>query len=174
MKLNLGCGNTKLPGYVNIDVEASNKPDEIWSIKHTFPYVEKSIDEILLLHTIEHIEKRYHRSILSECHRVLIDSGVLYIAYPEFITCAQYYIENKRGQREFWEATIYGRQIDKSDYHVSLMNTPDFVILLKEVGFEELTIKIEKPPNEINTIIKAIRGKPMLKRDELIRKALFA
>src|SRR6516162_1537826 len=54
LKLNLGCGDKRIPGYINVD-KFSN-PD----LKHdleTFPWPwpDDSVSEILLIHVLEHL-----------------------------------------------------------------------------------------------------------------------
>ena len=123
MKLNLGCGNSKLEGYINIDCDETVKPDQVINICSFLPWETDSIEKILFLHTIEHLEKRLYPTIFSELHRILQPDGLLILAYPEFEKCARNWLENTHGKRDFWEMTIYGRQSCPSDFHVSIMNT---------------------------------------------------
>jgi predicted SAM-dependent methyltransferase len=56
VKLNLGCGDKILDGYVNVDVanERSGKqPDIICDIRNLNSFTDKS-DEILAVHVVEH------------------------------------------------------------------------------------------------------------------------
>src|SRR5712672_3374648 len=118
-KLNLGAGKSSLPGYISLDVEASTRPNRVCDFtKERLPFDINTLNEVVLFHTIEHIEKKYHRFVLSEIHRVLKPDGVAIISYPEFGRCAQNWINNHRGQRDFWEHTIYGLQRYSSDFHV--------------------------------------------------------
>lgn len=174
MKLNIGCGTTKYPGFVNIDSETSLNPDVVHDLKgRALPYAEGEVDEIWFIHCIEHIEEQYHFPILLDFHRVLKPEGKLIIAYPEFIRCASAYMENRRGMRDFWKATIYGRQGYPGDYHVSLMDTRDFSKLLERVGFSDITYNSEPVPNEINTILSCVKGQKMLTKEDLLRKEIF-
>jgi len=172
MKLNISCGNVKIPGYVNIDSEPSNEPDLIADIKQKLPYADDSIDEILFFHAIEHIEEKYHDFVLTEFWRLLKPDGILLIAYPEFTKCAINYIENFKGMREFWKNTIYGLQRYPGDYHVSLMDSEVLGQKLQEIGFIDIEWKAEK--NEpYNTIMKVIKGPAFPTYDGLLGKVLF-
>jgi hypothetical protein len=56
-KLNLGCGDKILPGYVNVDVveaRAGMKPDVICDLHDLVPFADASADEILSVHVLEH------------------------------------------------------------------------------------------------------------------------
>jgi predicted SAM-dependent methyltransferase len=56
-KLNLGCGDKILPGYVNVDVAASRcglKPDVLCDLHRLTPFEDNTVDEILSVHVVEH------------------------------------------------------------------------------------------------------------------------
>jgi len=90
MKLNLGCGSQKIKGYVNIDVEKKCRPDLVCDfIKKPLPYKPESVDQVLLFHTIEHIQRRYHRLLLWQIWRILKPGREFLIAFPEFRRCFQ-------------------------------------------------------------------------------------
>ena len=57
MKLNLGCGDKILPGYVNVDVaesRAGKRPDVLCDLHRLTPFEDNSADEILSVHVVEH------------------------------------------------------------------------------------------------------------------------
>lgn len=139
VKLNLGCGANKIKGFINIDTEKSVKPDlKIDFINDGLPFNTKSVDEVVLFHTIEHIQKRLHRQIFDEISRVLKVDTKLYISYPEFWKCALNWKNNYQGQREFWENTIYGRQSYPSDFHVCIIDPHELSLLLQSCGFKHI------------------------------------
>ncbi len=159
IKLNLGCGTEKLPGYINIDTEKSCKPDLIWNIlEKPLPYQIGSVEEVVLFHTIEHIQKRHHHIILKQIHKVLKPKGRLLISYPEWLECAKRWVANHKGHRDFWEKTMYGRQLYPSDHHVCIMDSDEFKNLLEENGFIRVKRYQEPEPNEFNTIIECKRS----------------
>lgn len=169
LKLNLGCGNNKITGYVNIDVEPSVKPDKVCNfLIEALPYEDSSVAEILLLHTIEHIRKDYHPRILSEIQRVLKSDGRVLIAYPEFLKCVENWKTNHRGKKTFWEHTIFGRQLYPSDFHVCIMDTAEFTKTLRNYGFKNISSRPE-PDEPFNTIITAVKGQAKLRYENLVR-----
>ncbi len=169
LKLNLGCGSNKIDGFVNIDTELSCKPDLVHNfVCNRLPYKDNTVDEIICFHTIEHIQKRFHKQVLNEIWRVLKPSGNFVISYPEFIRCVDNWRRNYKGKREFWEATIFGRQLYESDFHVCIMYTPIFVSLLKDCGFSSIEWK-EEPQQAHNTVVYALKGERLPGYEDLIR-----
>lgn len=173
MKLNFGSGETKLEGFVNIDLEPSSNPDVICDIrKSALPFEDGSVELIQMFHSIEHIEQKWWTTIFAEFRRVLEDDGVLLMAYPEFEKCAINFIENYRGLKEFWKATLYGRQLYPGDYHVVPMVTGELVEILKGCGF--VGFKTGPDPDEDhNSILFCRKGPLPLLREEVLRKEIF-
>ncbi len=66
MKLHLGCGTKKLPGWINIDSVKDVHPDLAHDLRNPFPYPDFSVEEILAEDLLEHFDKyiRYHPSRL--------------------------------------------------------------------------------------------------------------
>ena len=84
LRLNLGCGQKILPGYVNVDFEnkwAKKKPDVECDIRK-LPYEDGTADEILSVHVIEHFYLWEVPDILKEWHRVLRPGGKLILECP--------------------------------------------------------------------------------------------
>ena len=166
MKLNLGCGENHLEGYVNVDCDPALKPDQVWSFTEKFPLETEVCDEIIMYHVIEHVRKVYHESIFAEAHRVLRTNGIFIISFPEFWQCAQNWKENKKGLRDFWEATIYGRQTSQFDFHVTPMDRISVSSMLVDAGFEILYCGPE-PVEDYNSVVKARKLKPYLYQDAM-------
>lgn len=158
INLNLGCGSNKIEGCINIDVEKSCNPDIcVDFVNQKLPFPKQSVSEVYLFHTIEHIRKLHHSRIFDEIYRVLKIGGKLYVSYPEFLKCVQNWKSNHAGNRDFWEKTLYGRQLYPSDYHVCIMDPQELRLVLMASGF--LNIQHTPEPKEtFNTITVATRS----------------
>ena len=85
MKLNLGCGNKILDGYVNVDKFDIYNVD----IKHDlekfpYPFNDDSIEEIILHHVLEHVgqDPDVFIKILKEIYRICKNHALINIAVP--------------------------------------------------------------------------------------------
>jgi predicted SAM-dependent methyltransferase len=174
MKLNLGCGTNKLDGFINIDGHADSKPDVVLDISQdVLPYIAGTVDEVVLFHCIEHIPEKCHDWVLGEIHRVLKPGGKFLVSYPEFITCSNCYSSNYKGQRDFFKATIYGRQSHPGDAHVALMDTKFFTTRLRRLGFNNIMSSPESELEFYNTIVYSEKGTPWVQREDLLRDEIF-
>lgn len=82
-KLNLGCGEDKKEGYVNIDWNKEAKPDIIHDLNAIpYPFSADEFDEILASHILEHLDKPFE--IMKELHRILKPGGKLIVKVPHF------------------------------------------------------------------------------------------
>lgn len=170
-RINLGCGTTKYAGWINIDIEPSVQPDIVCDFRHTgLPFDGESMDMVLMSHVIEHIEKPLWEQIFAELWRVLVPGGKLRLMYPEFREIAQRWLDNKQGQREFWEATIYGRQLYPGDYHVSAVDSRDLVLMLSESGWKLVQHGTEPAPNEFNSFLEMEKVAKPLTREDIMRQ----
>ena len=65
LKINFGCGSSKIPGFLNCDADENLHPDRIVDLlKFPYPFEDATAGLIVLSHTIEHIQARFHEAIL--------------------------------------------------------------------------------------------------------------
>lgn len=86
MKLNLGCGYSKLVGYVNVDHDAICNPDMQLDLNQPLPFEDNSVTEIRLQHVLEHLgqDAKTYFAIWKEFYRVLSDGGEIKIVVPHW------------------------------------------------------------------------------------------
>src|SRR5688500_2160190 len=117
LRLNLGCGDKILPGYVNVDVveaRAGVKPDVICDLHDLSPFASDSADEILSVHVIEHFWRWEVADIVREWVRVLKPGGRMVVECPNLAAACTEFLEkpeesafdDKRCQRSMW--VLYG------------------------------------------------------------------
>ncbi len=85
LKLNLGCGEKRIPGYINVD--KFGNPD----IKHDlecfpWPWETDSVSEVLLIHVLEHLGKdvEIYFGIFKEIYRICSHAANIKIIVPHY------------------------------------------------------------------------------------------
>ena len=79
MKLNLGCCDSILPDYVNVDSVAAPGV-EVVDLREAWPWPESSVEAIRAFDVIEHLPDKIHT--MNELWRVLHPGGKVEIAVP--------------------------------------------------------------------------------------------
>lgn len=82
--VNLGCGNTRIPGVIGVDFSKhSENVDIIHDLNKTpYPFKKGSVDEIHMYHVLEHLQNPLPK--IEELHRILKPNGLLHIRVPHF------------------------------------------------------------------------------------------
>lgn len=94
-KLNLGCGEFKKEGYINIDIYPHLKPEVLHDLnKLPYPFPENEFELIEVSHVLEHLEDVFN--VMRELHRILKPDGKLIIRVPHF-SRGLTHPEHKRG-----------------------------------------------------------------------------
>lgn len=88
MRLNIGCGEKKMAGYVNVDLYGT--PDVKCDLSNfPWPFDTNSADEVYSAHFLEHVHD-YEKTVL-EIHRILKPGGTFHFKVPHFRTPAAYW-----------------------------------------------------------------------------------
>ena len=85
MKLNLGCGYSRLDGWLNVDKFAACDPDRVVDLEQTpWPFEDGCADEILLSHVLEHLgaDPEVFFAIVKELYRVCRPGAEVRIHVP--------------------------------------------------------------------------------------------
>ncbi|MDP8566378.1 tetratricopeptide repeat protein [Methylophilus aquaticus] len=96
-KLNLGCGDKHLAGYINVDLvinEGAKKPDVICDIKALTVFESNSVDEILSVHVVEHFWRWEVLDVLKEWVRVLKPGSTMILECPNLIAACELFLKN--------------------------------------------------------------------------------
>ena len=82
MKLNLGCGNLKIDGFIGVDFRKTNITDMIMDLSRPLNFESNSIDEIYCCHVIEHLTKNRAIDLVKEINRILKPNAILHLHLP--------------------------------------------------------------------------------------------
>lgn len=113
IRLNLGCGDKLLAGYINVDAAPSRKgqkPDVICDLRNLDQFKTGIADEILAVHVIEHFYYWEVVSLLTGWHRVLKPGGLLVLECPNLLSACVEILRNPlqaslpgpEGQQGMW------------------------------------------------------------------------
>lgn len=115
VRLNLGCGDKILSGYINVDVAPSrkgNNPDTICDIRN-LSFADDHADEVMAIHVIEHFYQWEAQAVLAEWTRVLKPGGKLVLECPNILSAAESLLKGsdaarpgKEGKMSMW--VLYG------------------------------------------------------------------
>ena len=94
-KLNLGCGQFKKDGFINLDMSELCNPDILHDLENIpYPFKNGAFDLIEADHVLEHLSDPFR--VMGEIHRILKPGGKLVIKVPHF-SRALSHPQHKRG-----------------------------------------------------------------------------
>lgn len=138
MKINLGCGNKKMDGFINIDAEESCNPDiRLNFIDDTLPFADSSVSVVVLNNSLQYVRKQDHDMLFQDICRVLIPKGELVITFPDIRLITHYWASNKMQGRHIWEEILYGTQHHEHDYVLCALDSTDLTDKLVGLGFHK-------------------------------------
>lgn len=158
MRLNFGCGNKKINGFINIDIDESHKPDIVGSVENLDRYYKnETIDEIVAFDIIEHLDKSKIIDILNNWHAKLKSGGILIIRTMDVDRLVKLYLKNGRrngllglhGERfDFPVEKLAWHLFSDTDIpgmaHKWIYNKSSIAVLLNTVGFSSIAFTGEK------------------------------
>lgn len=146
-KLNLGCGDKSMLGFVNVDIVKTNVSDENFNL-YEIPYKDNTISTISSEHSLEHVSKEKTKLAIKEWFRVLQPGGVLRLYIPDLELCAAGYVNgdnnktiNGYQEKDWYKMTIYGAQVAENgsdaehQFHLTGFSKLEIQELLEESGF---------------------------------------
>ena len=131
--LNLGCGTTRIPHSIGVDVV---KIDSYVDIVHDlnripYPFKSNSVDEIHIYHTLEHLSEPLKK--IEECYRILKIGGKLFIRVPHFSSMGAF--SDITHVRPFGYTSF--DVFEKDDYH-HFYTEVSFKLLRKQIKYSGL------------------------------------
>jgi len=176
VKLNLGCGDKILNGYINVDVaqeRAGRQPDIVCDIRSLSVFPDNYSDEILSVHVVEHFWRWEVEQVLKEWIRVLKPGGKLILECPNLQSACEEFLKNPdmgalpgtEGQKTMW--VFYGdpRWADPLMVHRWGYTPKSLGQLLKNCGLtnvqqEAAEFKLREPRDMRVTGIKPLKVIP--------------
>src|SRR6516225_755630 len=79
-RLNIGCGQQSIPGWINIDNQGLPGVDQVLDVRKGLPF--SGVAAIYAEHFLEHLSLDEGLAFLRECRRVLADDGTVRLSTP--------------------------------------------------------------------------------------------
>jgi SAM-dependent methyltransferase len=90
--LNLGCGNTFHPAWVNIDIVSFSPDVRVCDIRKKLPYPDAYFDACYTSHVVEHMKREEADRLLVECRRILKPQGIVRVVVPDLESIVKTYL----------------------------------------------------------------------------------
>lgn len=130
LRLDVGAGGVRLPGYTPIDIKTG-------TLAHELPYDDGSVDEIRASHVLEHYSHHDRLRVLQHWASKLKVGGLLKVAVPDFEWICDRF--NEAGSYRWpLEGYLYGGQTDEHDLHRSMYTTDILDQCLRAAGLCEV------------------------------------
>lgn len=137
MKVDVGCGSAKRPGYIGIDLHDQEGVDIVCNVvKDGMPFEEGELDEIYTHHFLEHVARDEVIPLLKEFHRVLKKDGQAVIVVPDLAWVLETFLSLPEKDRwGFPLSTIFGAQRAEGDFHKTGFSRFKLRAEMESVGF---------------------------------------
>lgn len=159
LKINYGCGTTRQPGYVNVDVRNTNATDVVAGLPELAVCLKGCCSEVYMSHVLEHFGspgkamRKGNNDVLGAIlavKKMLIDSGTIRIAVPDFKILCQMYVNGEVPLYPKLLGRISGEQEYPENLHKCVFDYEFLEFCLTYCGFED--IQSWDPINEGFTI----------------------
>lgn len=138
IKLNLGCGDDYMEGWINVDAFNKNRVDADFDITN-IPYGDNTVDEIKAFHIIEHFPWSQANRNLREWYRVLKPGGRLWLETPDFTASCQEFANASEEQQVALRGHIFAHAGDTpGQIHYFLYTEHMLMYELVSTGFSTI------------------------------------
>ncbi len=87
-RINLGCGNKRLEGFIGVDLFSCQAADILCDVTRSLPFCDNSVDEFYLDNLIEHIPDI--PALVAEIVRTARDGAIITIITPHFTSLSSW------------------------------------------------------------------------------------
>lgn len=127
LRINLGSGPDRRPGWVNVDVDDVHRPDVTWDLNRTpYPFEDGSAEHIYAAQLLEHLTL-HCIDFFQETYRVLGADGVLEIVLPNMFSLRN---------RLLYLAGRIETSPEWNPYHMKIVHPHYLLRLARHIGYD--------------------------------------
>ncbi len=149
LRLHLGCGESHLQGYINIDFPGeqhtvqTKRTAEAFADITTLGLLEQTVDEIRSHHLFEHFNRQIALALLCSWQYGLKKGGILVIETPDFEASVQVFFNNSYTytQKQITLRHIFGSHEASWAMHYDGWYKEKFIHVLQSLGFKILSMQ---------------------------------
>jgi len=169
LKLNLGCGRSPQPGWVNVDIARIPGVDVVADLDNCrtqpLPFAENSVSQMQMLHVLEHIKDTL--ALMQELHRIAEPDAKLLIRSP-YGSSDDAYEDPTHCQRFFMNSFTYFAQPTywRADYgYRGDWEAEELVLIMRKdenqgLSADDVLVKVKQLRNvviEIAAVLSAVK-----------------
>ncbi|MEI6398659.1 MAG: methyltransferase domain-containing protein [Pseudomonadota bacterium] len=136
--LNIGCGATFHPAWVNIDMNSPHENVRSVNILKGIPFPDSVFKVVYSSHVLEHLGRQQAEDLLRECGRVLSPGGVIRLVLPDLEVIVREYIR-------LLDGVVAGKKELEADYQWIVMELLDQLVRGQPGGEMGRLLKGMKP-----------------------------
>jgi SAM-dependent methyltransferase len=139
LKVHLGCGTRKIPGFLHVDLMPLPHVDLLADVRDLRMIPDAAADLVYASHVLEHFGRHDYLAVLREWTRILRPGGTLRLAVPDFAACAAlYYEQGLADGLTGLIGLICGGQRDERDFHRMIFDQNFLTASLHQVGITDV------------------------------------
>jgi len=138
VKVHLGCGNVRIPGFIHIDQMPTDATDYVAAVDNLYMLADGCASLIYASHVLEYFDRNEAVRILREWRRALEWGGTLRLAVPNLPDLMWWYQQGH--PIESILGPLYGRlRTDRGYiYHRTCYDLDSLEALLRKCGFDRV------------------------------------
>jgi hypothetical protein len=146
IRVNFGSGPLRLPGWINVDLDASARPDVVADLSRGLPFPDAGVDYVFTEDFVASLGLAGFRDFLRECRRIVKPQGAVRVLTPDLARLARMYLEAPAALVSLWDRTVGVPVVTRSACEVVNLamelagrfqfDGPTLVALADEAGFD--------------------------------------
>ena len=146
VRVNLGCGEKPVPGYINVDMRKLPDVDVVADVRR-LPFEAGSLSEVMSAHLVEHFRQEELRlAMLPYWRSLLREDGTLRIICPNWEATVELLRQGALSWQDF-KVLTFGLQDYEGDDHFAMYTPASLTDLLEGAGFEAVNVLVTERMN---------------------------